>query len=142
MIEIPKHLIIALEEIGEAEIAGEDFNTRIAEYLETVDMIANDEIPWCAAFVNWCLNKAEIFGTALPNAKSYLEWGYNITQPVVGAITVFDRGKHSWQGHVGFFLDQSDNYVYIIGGNQSNRVSIRPYNKNKLVGYRWSPKLP
>jgi len=139
--KINDHLIIALNEIGVKEISGSDYNPRIAEYLKSVQMRADDEIPWCAAFVNWCLEQAGCKGTQRPNAKSYLNWGYDIKEPVPGAIVVFDRGKYKWQGHVGFFLDMTPSYVYLLGGNQQNKVSIRPYDKRRLKGYRWSSEF-
>jgi len=141
MNKIYPHLQIALQELGVKEVAGDGDNPRIVEYLKSVEMRADDEIPWCAAFVNWCLEQSGCAGTKRPNAKSYLSWGYSIKEPVPGAIVVFDRGKYKWQGHVGFFLDQTKSYVYLIGGNQENKVSVRPYDKRKLEGYRWSSEF-
>jgi len=139
--QIDKHLIIALGEIGQKEIAGVMSNDRISDYLRSVNMRADDEIAWCAAFVNWCLEQAGMVGTKMPNAKSYLNWGYNINVPLPGAVVVFDRGKQKWQGHVGFFLDETPSYVYLLGGNQQDKVSIRPYSKDRLEGYRWSSEF-
>ena len=48
-------VLTAFAELGEDEVAGTAFNPRIAEYLSTVNQPADDEIPWYAAFVNWCL---------------------------------------------------------------------------------------
>jgi uncharacterized protein (TIGR02594 family) len=138
---IYEHLVIALGEMGEKEVPGVGDNPRIVEYLRSVDMRADDEIPWCAAYVNWCLEEAGYKGTGKANAKSYLNWGYAISHPVPGAIVVFDRGIYKWQGHVGFFLDETPSYVYLLGGNQQNKVSVRAYGKERLVGYRWSSEF-
>jgi len=141
MKEVNKHIIIALREIGEKEILGELDNPRISEYLATVNMAGDDEIPWCAAFVNWVLKEAGIGGTNRANAKSYLTWGYEINDPILGAICVFHRGSKSWQGHVGISIDETKSYIYILSGNQEDRVSVRPYRKNKLAGIRWNSEF-
>jgi len=141
MIHINKHVIVALQEMGEKEIPGEEDNPRISEYLATVDQAPDDEIPWCAAFINWSLEQAGFKGSGKANAKSYLAWGYDIKVPIVGAIVVFDRGQYEWQGHVGIYMDETKNYIYVLSGNQNNRVSIRPYKKDKWRAYRWSSEF-
>ena len=139
--DIDQHLIIALGELGQKEAPGDEDNPRISEYLKTVGMGGSDEIPWCAAYVNWCLVNSKVEGTGKPNAKSFNNWGFDIQAPRPGAITVFHRGSQAWQGHVGFFLDQTTSYVYLLGGNQENKVCLRPYSKSRLVGYRWSSEF-
>ena len=139
--DIPKHLIIALAELGQQEIEGEEDNPRISEYLNSVNLGADDEIPWCAAFVNWCLEKSGAAGTKKANAKSYLNWGYHIADPIPGCVCVFDRGTQKWQGHVGFYLDSDDNYIYLLGGNHGNKVSIRRYRIDKFLTARWSSEF-
>lgn len=135
------HLLIALSELGQAEIPGDKDNPRISEYLATVGMPGDDEIAWCSAFVNWCLKQADISGTGKPNAKSFLQWGYQTPGFKPGAVAVFNRGNQEWMGHVGFCLDETPSWLYILGGNQNDRVSIRPYSKSKLVSYRWSSEF-
>lgn len=39
-------------------------------------------------------------------------------------------------GHVGFYVRETDKYVYILGGNQSNKVSIAGYDKGRIIAYR------
>ena len=39
-------------------------------------------------------------------------------------------------GHVGFYVRETDRYVYILGGNQSNKVSIAGYDKGRIIAYR------
>jgi uncharacterized protein (TIGR02594 family) len=134
---IPRHLDKALCELGQQEIDGSEANPRISEYLETVGQGSSDEIPWCAAFVNWCVPQ----GTNLASAKSFLNWGYRIDKPRLGCIVILNRGTQPWMGHIGFYMDEVGDYIYLLGGNQSNKVSIRGYNKNRLRGYRWSDEL-
>ena len=137
---LPKWLEVALSElqIGMSEVPGPASNTRIAAYLALVGQDQLDEIPWCAAFVGHCLEQAGLKGTGKPNARSYLDWG-KATQPwVLGAVGVLWRGtKVGWQGHVGFVLDVSDSSIYLLGGNQGDRVSVSAYPRDRILGARW-----
>lgn len=47
---------IARAEIGVQEIAGVKHNERILQYHQATTLKAEaDEVPWCSAFVNWCV---------------------------------------------------------------------------------------
>lgn len=130
---------------GVAEIAGSTDNTRIEEYLQTVGIRdPNDEIPWCAAFVNWCLKEVGLSGTGKPNARSFLDWG--IVEPSesvrLGTITVLWRGeRNAWTGHVGFLVGRSAGAAIILGGNQSDAVTVQGYPINRVLGYRWPGRI-
>ena len=136
---LPLWLEIAFTELENRvqEKDGPSSHPRIAQYLHRVGMAENDEIPWCAAFVNWCLDEAGPRGTGKANARSYLAWGDESPRRV-GAIVVLTRGVPSgWEGHVGFLLDWNDWTLTLLGGNQSNRVSIASYPASRLLGFRW-----
>ena len=137
----PEWLDVAFGEIGILEIAGDKDHPRIIEYLSTVklskDMKLHDEIAWCAASVNWILKTGGSKGTNKPNAKSYLDWGIKLLEPKFGCIVILNRGTEAWQGHVGFFLDQSKGFVTLLGGNQNNRFGINKYKMSDIEGYRW-----
>ena len=139
--QIPLHLQIALNELGIQEVKGAAYNPRIGEYLASVKLEKNDEIPWCAAFVNWCLITAKIKGTGIGLARSYELWGRALNKPELGCIAVYRRGQMQWQGHVNFFLDMHDDYIYGIGGNQSNKVSITTIHTSKLLCFRTNPVI-
>lgn len=141
--EIPYHLTIALNQIGTTEISGDKSNVIINRYLKTVGQKGDDEIPWCSAFVNWCLIEANLPGTGKPNARSFLDYrreeqgvSTELAFPELGCLVVLSRGTKSWQGHVGIYLDHHRSLIRILGGNQKNRVGINAYPSNKLLGYR------
>ena len=128
-------LDIAKAEIGVKEIPGKKHNERILEYHKATSLESTeDEVPWCSAFVSWCLEKAQVPSTRNAWARSYLAWGRKIETPVEGCIVVFSRGSAS--GHVAFYLGESDSQIKVLGGNQSNQVSIEYYPKSRLLGYR------
>lgn len=134
---IPTYLLTALNELGMQEIKGNRDNPRIQQYLASVNLFDKaDEIPWCSAFVNWCFTMDGYYGTSKANARSWLDWGEKIKEPVLGSIVIFKRGNKSWQGHVAFVLDWTDKYIAVIGGNQRDKVGIANYSKKNVLGYR------
>lgn len=102
---------------------------------------------WCAAFVNMILKRSGIPGSDSVSdsplvARSFLQWGTEVTTPKYGDIIVFPRGRNRWQGHVGFYYGSvvKDNVKYyrILGGNQNNAVSYDLYPaKSALSIRRW-----
>jgi len=101
---------------------------------------------WCAAFVNAVLTESGIANNALHQhpyaARSFLDWGTVVETPIPGDLIIFPRGNISWQGHVGFYLStaiiNNTEYYYILGGNQSNKVSIDLYRATRALGIRRS----
>ena len=92
--------------------------------------IKDDETPWCAAFVGAVLAEAGARGTGALNARSYMKWGeaVDISDAKAGDVVVFWRGsRDGWQGHVAFFVALKKGKIDVLGGNQSNAVSIAPY---------------
>lgn len=139
----PPHLKVAFSQLNIIEYLGEESNPEVEKYFQNMqtDLIADDEIPWCSAFVNWCLSQVRIQGTGLLTAKSYLNWSEEIVEPELGCVAVYDRGRHSWQGHVNFFLSKKYSYNIGIGGNTNNSVNIERRNIKDVVSYRKVPVL-
>jgi len=129
----------AMKELGTAEIFGDTHNSRIVEYHAATRLRAtSDEIAWCASFVNWCLKKASIDGTNSARARSFLTWGVAVSleEAQRGDIVVLSRGTNPLFGHVGFFAGQEGKSVLVLGGNQSNKVSLSPYPLHRILSIR------
>jgi uncharacterized protein (TIGR02594 family) len=128
----------ALEEYGQRERRGTRSNSRIDAYLRSVGQAADDEIAWCSAFVNWCMEQANIMGTGRSNARSWLDWGGScVGVPGYGVVTILTRGsRNGWRGHVGFYVGREGANLLLLGGNQDNSVSIKEYAASRLLGYR------
>jgi len=130
---------IAFAEIGMREVPGKPNNPRVLEYLNSTtlkDMYTYlpDETDWCAAFVNWCVEKAKIPSTDSPMVQSWARWGQALGMPRRGCVVIF-----KWEdggSHVSFYLGESGPYVYALGGNQSEAVWIKAYLKIFVTGYR------
>jgi hypothetical protein len=60
-------------------------------------------------------------------------------QPMTGAVLVFSRGSG---GHVGFAIGQDDAHFYVLGGNQTDAVTIARIAKSRLLGARWPATYP
>lgn len=101
---------------------------------------------WCAAFVNAVLSESGHDGTGKLNARSFLDYGMPIDQPTQGDIVVFWRDDpESWKGHVGFFAGRETKggkeFIKVLGGNQDDRVSVKLYPADRLLGARRPPRI-
>ncbi len=136
----PLWLDIALKEVGVQELVGKKDNKRIVNYAKEsgFEWIEDDETPWNSIFMNWIFSKAGIKGSGKANARSWLDWGTELSIPKKGCVVIFWRGSiDSWKGHVAVLLEETDNKVKVLGGNQSNGVNPEWYSKETILGYRW-----
>lgn len=130
-------LQIAFKEMNVKEIKGKNHNPRILHYFNHTSLRAsNDETPWCAAFVNYVIDRAGSQGTNSARARSFESWGLPLSRPTPGCIAVYNRGDNSDFGHVNFYLYETKKYIYGIGGNQDDSVCITKLPKNRLICYR------
>lgn len=127
----------ALIEMNVKEVKGKNHNPRILQYHKATSLKASaDEIAWCAAFANWILAQCGIEGTNSAMARSFEKWGKELKKPTPGCLVVFSRGDSKIFGHVAFYMYETSKYVYCLGGNQSDSVSIAKYAKNRVICYR------
>ena len=105
--------------------------------------MADDETPWCAAFVGAVLAECGLAGTGSLTARSHLKWGVpvNIAEARPGDIAVLWRGaRDGWQGHVAFLDGWDTGKPRLLGGNQGNRVSLRTCPRDRLLDIRRAPR--
>jgi uncharacterized protein (TIGR02594 family) len=98
--------------------------------------------PWCAIFVNACLEAAGVRGTRSAMARSFERDGnfVQLAGPALGAIATMWRGSpSSGSGHVFFYLGENDKGVLALGGNQSDQV-CRQYEPRARITGHWWPK--
>lgn len=103
-------------------------------------MYKSDDIPWCGLFVAHCI-AATLPDEPLPTnplgARAWERFGHAVT-PTRGAVMVFWRkSPQSGLGHVGFYVGEDAGAYCILGGNQSDSVSLAWIAKERLVGARW-----
>ena len=122
-------------------IPGPRHNQEVVKFWDAVTSIdvKDDDTAWCAAFAWWILRES---GCTIPasrpaTARSLLNYGKKCDLKK-GAIVIFWRvSPTDWRGHVGFVSHWDDNYIYVLGGNQSRCVNISRYPRSRVLGYRW-----
>jgi uncharacterized protein (TIGR02594 family) len=134
-------LKVAINELGIEEYSGIDNNLEVLKYAHDtgIDWITEDETPWCSTFVNWCAMKCKLPQSGKANARSWLNVGIKTSDPLPGDVVVFWRETlDSEKGHVAFFLgfNQDSSRVFVVGGNQANRVSITSYQVDHVLSYQ------
>jgi len=135
----PQWLAAAWRELGQREVGGASDNPHIEAFFRDAKQTANlhDEVPWCAAFVGACLERAGQMSTCSLMARSYLRWGKPLQEGRVGAIAVLSRGSDPAAGHVGFLLGESGGQIYLLGGNQGDAVTVAAFPRSRVLGLRW-----
>lgn len=133
---------IAIEQLGVREVPGPEHNPTVLDYHQATRLMADaDEVPWCSAFVCWVMEKAGFKSTRSALARSWQDWGEELKHPKHGCIVVMWRGKpDSWSGHVGFYVGSGYNTDKVLGGNQGNLVTVKDYDRERVLSYRWPTK--
>lgn len=141
----PKWLTLARAEIGTLEAPGPKSNPKVVAYYKDAGHgeVIDDAVPWCSAFVGAILKRAGIKPSGSLGARSYERWGERLEQPLLGCIGVKRRqGGEAWQGHVGLVVAANQTTVWMLGGNQSNSVSIAPFSRWQFTAFVWPEGQP
>ncbi len=164
--DIQQHMPEAVPVVGEdgatpwldvaeaAQSAGVDerdprCKTTILDYFDATDFRPKPTsvvTPWCGAFAAHCM-KASGNPTAAASvpkgaaaAANWKTWGTGLPWPSPsipeGAVVVLSPN------HVGFFLELQGDRVYLLGGNQSDRVDRTPFPRSQIVAVRWLNLAP
>ncbi|MDD9910202.1 MAG: TIGR02594 family protein [Ahrensia sp.] len=137
----PLWLAEARRLLGTREAPGKRNNPVIMDWADDLDQwYPGDDVPWCGLFVAHCMHvgapgEPQDFNRL--GARNWLDYGDPI-DPKVGAICVFWRTHRtrSWNGHVGFIVGEDKSAYHVLGGNQSDAVTITRISKSRLLGCR------
>lgn len=129
--------------LGTKETRGDASNPMLLDWADNLRIdYDSDDIPWCGLFVAHCIG-ATLPREAMPGnplgARAWAKFG-DKTTPRLGAVMVFWRNsKASGKGHVGFYNGESENgkAYQILGGNQSDSVSIAWLSADRFLEARW-----
>lgn len=143
----PAWLTAARAKLGTREIPGPTHNNALLAFLNTAAkwngvIWRDDEMPWCGGFVAACLVAAGVEPVKIAaRAKSWATWGALLRKDRLapGAVLVFER---EGGGHVGFYVGEDASTYHVLGGNQSNAVSVTRIAKARLVASRWPRGYP
>lgn len=129
---------VASKEIGHKELPGSSKdNPEIIKYWDGCKVkYEHDEVPWCAAFVNWVTMVCGIPGTRSGLAKSFVNWGVTIPleKTIRGDVVVVTRpgGNHVAFAAEDYSPEWKKKGVFpILGGNQSNQVCIKDWSLSR-----------
>lgn len=122
--------------IGLAEGSGEKDNPKVVAFYAKAGHpeIKHDSVPWCAAYVGGVLVDVKIKPTGTLWALDYSKWGIKLDKPAVGAIAT---KKRNGGGHVFFIVGWDKDYVWGLGGNQSDKVCVVRYPRSVVFSYTW-----
>ncbi len=135
----PDWLALAWADLGVSETPGPQHTSRVLSYYADVGYpgVADDETAWCTAFLGSCLERAGIPSTRSLLARSYLDWGEPASAPLPGTIAVLSRGNDPSLGHVAFVVGGTPADLILLGGNQSDAVTVEVFPRTRLLALRW-----
>lgn len=106
-----------------------------------------DHVAWCSAFVNWIAWILNLPRSRSLAARSWLRVGTEV--PLSEAepgfdVAVFKRGRGPQPGpevidaigHVAFYHSHKAGVVRVVGGNQSDAVTVAEYPTQNLLAIR------
>ena len=131
---------VAVEEMKKG-ISETGDNSEILKYFDYTQLKGSqaamtDKTPWCAAFVNYCLEVSGVGGTNNATAYSFKSWGVSSFNPQFGVIAIMNYS------HVGFVIGQNkDGRIVILGGNQNNAINLSPNAMNNVLKYVYPANL-
>ena len=137
--EQPPWLAAAWAEFGVTEEEGLSDNPAIVQYAHEIGQgsVTHDETAWCAAFAGAMLARGQQTHSGSLLARSYLNWGVEISVAKPGAVAILDRPGDANAGHVGFVVGLAGDRVFLLGGNQNNRVCVSAFAVNRVLSLRW-----
>jgi len=125
--------------VGVKEITGANDNPLIVWMSQLSNpATADDETPWCSAFVNMCAWILRLPRSKSNAARSWLKVGIPIVLPdaEIGDVVILSRGTSPTAGHVGFFAAHEGDSVLLLAGNQNNEVNISAFPIGRILGIR------
>ena len=133
----PRLLVEAYKLLGTKEIIGKDHNPKILAWAEALGLkkiYTSDEIAWCGLFVAYAchLSGLEVIKDPLW-ARNWGKWGIKQDVGMLGDVLVFTRGTG---GHVGIYVGEDDKCYHVLGGNQSDSVSVTRILKSRCIAIR------
>ncbi len=134
---IPKHIEIASKLIGVLEFPGKGSNPVVEQFFADAGFKGlKDDVPWCAGFVASMLKRAGLPNEVEPKmrlwAASYARCGVRLKQPLYGCIGVKTRNGG---GHVGFVVAANRDFVWLLGGNQGDKVSVAKFKRKDFTAF-------
>ncbi len=147
---LPPWLKLAINEIGQTEVAGAKSNPRILEYRRMAGLtqfgeMDDGKVPWCAIFINAMLAESGVKTSGTAMARSFVRHPdfIRLEKPMIGCITVISSSRGPASGHVFFYTAENGILIQSLGGNEDDSVSCgKMWSKKQLVGHFWPRAVP
>jgi len=139
---------VAKTYLGTEEVEGQDNNAAIVAMLrEIAPWASGDEVAWCSAFVHHIARLLNLPRSRSLRARSWLAIGTPVQLSDARAeedVVILKRGRGNqpgpetidWPGHVGFFAGHTPGEVHVLGGNQSDSVTVARSPADSVLGVR------
>ena len=139
---------LCMVEIAKAELGTEETGTDMTKYGEWYGW---NGVAWCAIFVCWCANQANVDTTIIKKTSSctdmmnfFIDEGVFYYSPSYGGTYAPQPGDLIFTGptidratHIGIVEKVEDGIVHVYDGNWSSKVSYHPYSlsASNIIGY-------
>jgi uncharacterized protein (TIGR02594 family) len=143
----PRLLLEARKLYGTVEVPGKRDSPIILGWARELGLertYSHDSVAWCGLFAAIVARRAD--KPECPKnplwALNWGLWGNDAGQPELGELLTFirhyrdERGREKIGGHVGFYVGEDDLAYHVLGGNQSNAVTIARVAKDRLRACR------
>ena len=139
--QLPRTIQEGLALLGVQEIVGKGSNKTIIGWRDELNQAgvkvvgySDDDIPWCGLFAAIVVHRAGKNAVENPLwARNWSKFGDPVSIAGLGDVLVFVRNGG---GHVGFYVAEDATAYHVLGGNQSNRVSITRVAKDRCIARR------
>jgi len=135
---LPRMVEAARQLYGTLEAPGPADNPVILEWAREAGLsmaYSSDAVPWCGLFMALVARRAGKAAPAKPLwARSWSRFGIASPVAALGDVLVFARPKGG--GHVGLYVGEDETAFHVLGGNQSDAVSITRIAKTRCIAVR------
>ena len=130
------------------EVAGPASNPAVLAMLRLDNAWpAGDDVPWCSAFANYIAWLLDLPRSKSLAARSWLKVGTAVAlddaEPGFDVVVLKRGGANqpgpdvlNAQGHVAFYVGHDAARVRVLGGNQSDAVTIAAFPVGQVLGVR------
>lgn len=135
---LPKVVQEGLKLLGTVETPGKANNPVIMAWAKYVNATSEtplgytaDAIPWCGLFIAYLIKLTGRDPVGAPLwARNWAKFGVIADYASLGDILTFVRDGG---GHVGLYICEDDLHYYVLGGNQSDAVTITKIKKARCI---------
>lgn len=132
------HVKVARTYLGLTEIGATNKHPTIDAWAKTLSGKWLIGQPWCGTFMAQVFKEVGLSNKVPKDffrARAWEDAGTRLTKPAYGCVVTFTRDGG---GHVGLVVGKTKaGMLKVLGGNQSNAVTIQDFDPKRVTAYRW-----